>query len=92
MPLYFSGSEFHLNESVSPYKRSYNDKRKAVFERDPKYCENVSFGLKFLNKFLYNNYFSSNFRISAEKAGFIQEWKTFTGYNGYECLRLSNWK
>lgn len=42
MPFYMPGSKFNLNSKDSPWKRSYNNKRKALWENDPKYCENVS--------------------------------------------------
>lgn len=51
MPYYFAGSGFHLDEKTSPWRRSYNEKRKTIWERDPKYCERVSFPIDCNNSF-----------------------------------------
>lgn len=42
MPVYFNADDFVIEEHLSPWRRSYSHKRKAVWERDPKYCDGVS--------------------------------------------------
>lgn len=38
--------KYPCQEATNPWKVSYDKKRKAIWERDPKYCDKVKVGNK----------------------------------------------